>query len=121
MKPDQDLGRAFDTLWMQVGGQSLTTEHRFDTERKFRFDRAYLEAKVAIEIDGATWANGRHTREPGYSHDCEKINLAQSQGWLVFRLTRPMLECNPHYHLTMIKNTIAARLRDAIEIPCQNI
>lgn len=110
MRKQELLEWAFDTLWIQIGGQPLATEYRFDTKRKFRFDRAHLETKVAIEIDGATWANGRHTREPGYSNDCEKVNLAQAQGWLVFRLTGPMLGKSPRYHLTMIKNTIAARL-----------
>jgi very-short-patch-repair endonuclease len=103
---------AFDTLWAQIEGQLLESEFRFNASggRDWRLDRAHPAAMVGIEIDGGTWSNGRHVREPGYSNDCEKINTAQAQGWTVFRLTGPMLTENPHYHLTQIKLFIKRRL-----------
>lgn len=60
-------------------------EHRFHSTRKWRFDFAHEELKIAIEIEGAVWVRGRHTRGKGYLADMEKYNTAQSMGWRVFR------------------------------------
>ncbi len=62
-------------------------EHRFDTlaGRKWRFDLAWPAHKLAIEIDGAVYAGGRHTRGKGFEADCEKLNEALLQGWRVLR------------------------------------
>ena len=87
-----DLERKFDTVWIWLEGPELVKEYRFHPTRRWRFDRAYPECKVGIEIEGATWAGGRHTREPGYSGDCEKYNEAARLGWRVFRFTRLMLD-----------------------------
>jgi very-short-patch-repair endonuclease len=62
-------------------------EYRFHPVRKFRFDFAYPEKKLAIEIDGATYSNGRHNRGKGYEADCFKMALALSLGWSVYRFT----------------------------------
>lgn len=63
------------------------TEHRFDTlnQRRWRFDIAWVDLRLAVEIDGAVWARGRHTRGSGFEADCCKINEAQIQGWKVLR------------------------------------
>lgn len=60
-------------------------EFRFHPTRKWRFDFAHEELKIAIEIEGAVWVRGRHTRGKGYLADMEKYNTAQSMGWRVFR------------------------------------
>lgn len=62
-----------------------TREFRFHPMRKWRFDFAFPEQKVAVEIDGGTWSNGRHNRGSGAKTDAEKYNAAQLQGWLVLR------------------------------------
>lgn len=41
------------------------TEYRFHAKRRFLFDFAWPEFKVAVEIEGGTWNRkkpGRHTR-----------------------------------------------------------
>jgi very-short-patch-repair endonuclease len=58
-------------------------EHRFHPERKWRFDIAFPEQKVAVEVHGAVYANGRHTRGHGFEADREKMNEAQIMGWTV--------------------------------------
>lgn len=58
-------------------------EHRFHPVRKWRFDLAFLQSKVAIEIHGGIWSGGRHTRGMGFENDREKINEAQIMGWKV--------------------------------------
>ena len=61
-------------------------EFRF-SKRRFRFDFAFPDRKVAVEIEGGGWLYGRHHRPKGYERDLEKYNLAQSLGWKVFRFT----------------------------------
>lgn len=68
-----------------------TKEFRFHPTRKWRFDYCWLKEKVAVEIDGAIWARGRHTRGAGVLKDNEKINEAQRLGYRVFRFTPQQL------------------------------
>lgn len=42
---------------------------------------------LAVELEGGTWANGRHTRGSGYAEDCDKYNQAALLGWRVLRFT----------------------------------
>ena len=67
-------------------------EYRFHETRKWRFDFAYPERQLAIEVEGGTWSGGRHTRGAGYSKDCEKYNAAQLRGWSVLRFTSDMIK-----------------------------
>jgi very-short-patch-repair endonuclease len=58
-------------------------EYRFDAKRRYRFDFAYPDKMIAVEVEG--W--GRHQKYIGYSQDCKKYNLASSLGWTVLRYT----------------------------------
>lgn len=55
--------------------------------RRWRFDYAFPSVRVAVEIDGGVWINGRHNRPSGYLRDMEKFNAAASLGWLVQHFT----------------------------------
>lgn len=68
-------------------GTPCVAEHRFHPVRRWRFDYALPEAKVAIEIDGGLWTYGRHNRAAGYIADMEKLNAATLLGWRVLRFT----------------------------------
>lgn len=72
-----------------------THDFRFHDKRKWRFDFAFPEALVAVELEGAVYSRGRHTRGAGYEKDCEKYNAAQLLGWRVLRYTRGMLRRDP--------------------------
>ena len=67
----------------------FTEEYQFDIEkkRKFRFDIAIPERKIAIEYEGIFSEKSRHTNAQGYSTDAEKYTLAAMQGWEVWRYT----------------------------------
>ena len=67
-------------------------EYCFHPTRKWRFDFAYPERMLAIEIEGGTYSGGRHTRGQGFENDCEKYNTATLMGWKVLRYTAKMIE-----------------------------
>ena len=60
-----------------------TLEFRFHPVRRWRFDIAFPEQKVALECHGAVYAQGHHTRGAGFEDDREKMNEAQIMGWTV--------------------------------------
>ena len=62
-------------------------EFKFNPDRRWRFDFAWPEQKVAVEIEGGVWSGGRHTRGAGFIGDCEKYNAAVLSGWRIFRFT----------------------------------
>lgn len=55
--------------------------------RDFRFDFAFLDHKLLIEVDGATYSGGRHVTGAGYEADCTKLNQAVLCGWRVLKFT----------------------------------
>jgi len=67
-------------------GYAPSREHRF-CERKWRWDYAWPDAMLALDIQGGVWTAGRHTRGEGYSGDCEKQAEAVLRGWRVLRCT----------------------------------
>lgn len=62
-------------------------EYRFLSDRRFRFDFAFPEHKLGVEVEGGCWTNGRHTRGSGFINDCKKMNLATLNGWRLLRFT----------------------------------
>ena len=66
-------------------------EFRFYPTRRWRFDLAYPERMLAIEVEGGTWVRGRHTTGAGFAKDCEKYNTAAMLGWTVLRYTADMI------------------------------
>lgn len=65
----------------------VVTELRFHPERKWRFDLAWPDFKVAVEVHGGIHSGGRHTRGAGFERDREKMNEAALMGWLVLEVT----------------------------------
>lgn len=84
-----------ERLWFIIVLEKLPRperEFKFHPHRKWRFDFAYPDRKVAIECEGGTWSRGRHTRGSGFEADCEKYNAAAILGWKVLRLTSSMID-----------------------------
>ena len=65
------------------------TEYRFLKKRRFRFDFAWPDRMIAMEVEGGVWmkGGGGHTTGKGYTRDLEKYNLATLHGWEVYRFT----------------------------------
>jgi very-short-patch-repair endonuclease len=66
-------------------------EYRFAAPRRWRFDYAWPQHLVALEVDGGTWVAGRHTRGSGWQRDTEKLNAAAVLGWRMLRCTPQQL------------------------------
>lgn len=74
-------------LWCKTQGlPAPVAEHRFHPERKWRFDFAFVEYRVAVEIHGSVYRQGRHTRGTGFLDDREKMVEAQLLGWRVLEV-----------------------------------
>lgn len=67
-------------------------EHRFHPIRRWRFDFAWPEQMIALEIEGGIFIKGRHTSPHGFMADCEKYNTATLLGWKVIRVTSPQIK-----------------------------
>lgn len=106
------MSHLVDTLLLHIRANDIlapVTEYRFAAEllgtgkglrrrlqdaglQDWRFDLAWPDLMLAAEVDGATWAGGRHTRGKGYEGDCRKVNAATVLGWRVLRFTGDMVE-----------------------------
>ena len=62
-------------------------EFQFHPKRRWRFDFSFPEHRLAVEVEGATFANGRHSRGTGFAEDCVKYAHAAILGWRVIRCT----------------------------------
>lgn len=63
----------------------MVREHRPHDVRKWRFDFAWPDKKLAVECEGGVFSGGRHTRGSGFVRDAEKYNWATANGWRVLR------------------------------------
>jgi hypothetical protein len=54
--------------------------------RRFRVD-FLLPGRVAVEVEGGSWNQGRHTRGAGFASLCEKHNEHELQGVLLLHVT----------------------------------
>lgn len=70
-----------------MGIPSPVFEYRFHPKRRWRFDIAWPELMIALEVDGGIWTSGRHTRGKGYLGDIEKRNEATKAGWRMLQTT----------------------------------
>lgn len=78
-------------------------EYRFALPRKFAFDFAWPERRLALEIEGAIFGMGKpcpfckrrqqggHTSVEGLKRDILKYNLAAERGWRLLRFTPEMI------------------------------
>lgn len=114
---------AFAIAWRSVSGwyarHSMITlpvpvrEYQFLDSRKWRFDFAWPEQMVAVEIEGGVHdgpTRGRHNRSAGYRADLEKYNAAAMLNWTVVRLTPDMIDRS---QIMQIGNLILTRINSS--------
>jgi len=93
--PRQSSSAGEETLALHlrsVKSPPFVREFKFHPVRRWRFDFAFPEQMVAVEVEGGAWNGGRHTRGSGFTADCEKYNAAALLGWRVFRFTVKQVE-----------------------------
>ena len=101
----------FEALCRAHGLPEPVAEFRFSPPRRWRFDWAWPQYCIALEIEGGIWSRGRHVRGKGFLDDMEKYNRAAIEGWCVLRATPAQLESGMACALvkeTIWKNTNAA-------------
>jgi len=64
-----------------------TAEFRFHPVRRWRFDFAWPDQKIALEVEGGIFVMGRHSRGAGMEADMEKYAAALVSGWKVLRIS----------------------------------
>jgi hypothetical protein len=82
-------------------GHKPTPEFRFDPKRRWRFDYAWPDFKVALEVQGGIFIQGRHSRGAALLKEWEKLNRAAELGWRI-------LYCQPD---DLLKTATLAQLK----------
>lgn len=72
-------------------GVEFVREFTYHPTRKWRFDFALVNTKIAVEVEGGAF-NGGHRRGAEFNKDCERSNAAQLLGWTVLRFSPYMVE-----------------------------
>lgn len=75
---------AYDIILRKFPMPMVESQYRFHPKRRWRFDFAIPFHKIAIEINGGVWSNGRHSRGSGLVKEYEKMRAAAVLHWYVF-------------------------------------
>src|SRR3990167_9078866 len=73
-----------------AGLSAPTLEYRFWPGRRFAFDLAWPDRKLALEVEGVIYGRdghlrGRHVSITGFRRDAVKYTEASLRGWMVIR------------------------------------
>lgn len=80
--------RMFFEALDRAGIERPEWEYEFHPHRRWRFDYAWPNAgRLALEVDGGLFVNGRHNRGEAMIATMEKMNTAASEGWRVLYTT----------------------------------
>ena len=89
----------FDRLCAVTGLPTPVPEFRFSPPRKWKFDFAFVAQKVALEVQGGLFIQGRHSRGAALLKEHEKLNEAAAQGWRVLFVVPAQLESTTTFDL----------------------
>ena len=76
----------FPKFCTAMGLPKPVLEYRFHPVRKWRMDFAWPEYRIALEVEGGIWIQGRHSRGAGMAKDMEKYNTAAELGWRILKV-----------------------------------
>ena len=89
--PKSELEEALAQQMAWAGVCRPEREYRFHPKRMFRFDFAWPDLRLAVEVQGGTWSGGAHGRGSGIARDYEKLNLAAVNWWVVLQVDSKMV------------------------------
>ena len=77
----------------QAGLPRPVTEYQAILGRKFRWDFAWPESLILVEIQGGIWSSGKsgHSTGTGINRDCEKGNMANLASFCCLSFTSDMI------------------------------
>lgn len=86
--------------------KGIFRQYRFAMPRRFRFDFAFPDQGVAVEVDGGQWApgGGRHAKDS----DREKMNVAAALGWRVLHVSPDMLRTRPQEFFKLLREALSS-------------
>lgn len=77
------------------------TQYRLPGKRQYRYDFAWKNKKLLLEVQGGIYTKGAHARAGGIIRDNRKANYAAAQGWRVMYFNSAFPD-NPHGDLAML-------------------
>ena len=132
-----ELERAFDTQWTTLAGDlpRPVPSYRFAVDRNWKFDRAWPDHLLAVELEGGAYgrkvvchncgatvraitsrgagaevrAAGWHGHQSRFMADREKYNVAALQGWLLLRFVNEDVVSEPFAMIETIRQALENR------------
>lgn len=101
-----------DVLTTIFGEEMLHCEYKFHLVRRWRFDYAIPDIKLAVEYHGHAGFVGKkasgHSTIKGLTNDCEKMNSAIAAGWRVLAFTALHFRYSDRtkHNLTDVRETV---------------
>lgn len=85
--------REFHFAAMHVGtGRGIRNRLRAAGLKDWRFDFAWPDLMLAVEVEGVTPEGGGHQKIAGFLGDIEKYHHAQRLGWTIYRTSGPLIK-----------------------------
>ena len=115
------MSQLFVQLCMQSGLARPTPEYQFLGDRRFMFDYAWVDKRIALEVEGGIFIRGAHGSVGGILRDIEKYDLAAVTGWIVLRVVAEDLLKSRTFE--MVRRAIQAHGRESEtwkQIECPN-
>lgn len=77
----------FARVCVAAGLPEPEAEYRFAPPRRWRFDYCWPQHGLALEVQGAIFTHGRHTRGAALLKEHEKLNTAAAMGFRILYVT----------------------------------
>ena len=84
-----------------IKGMIRSTDKRFS----FRFDFAWPNMKIAVEVQSHQW----HHSKVQLERDRWKLNMAMSEGWIVLQFSPWFVNTKPEVVVSLIRKSIICR------------
>lgn len=108
------LERSFVTLMrIRLSAElyaAMTAEYRFHPKRRWRFDFAWPDSRLAVEVQGGTFSRRRsgHSSGMGLQNDYDKLNAAAVLGWRVLQFSAKHLQETPVQVADVVREILEA-------------